>query len=376
VLGGLLGLEHAPLFVDLVLRIILALAGGLAVMAGDRRRRDDEALTHLLVVELRFILAAAFMSMGFAKVLHVEMPWPSFADWIRPIREMSSPHFVEVWMGSSSLYQSAMGFVELATGALLVFRRSATLGALLVIGLATNSAAVLVGFSDVRAGTYWPAVDLIAMAAFIVLTDYRKVLQVFRVDTPEVSPSAQSPRWPPGLPPGMEGFAKGAFAAILLLVNFPTVIRAYDATADVPLAGIYTVERFTANGSDSLPEEERGLRWRLIAIDDCRRFAVRTLDDRHLEGAIKLPKVSRTSYTRTCARETEARSGALTLVQPDTSDSGSVIVPLEGTLKYTRVSADTLDLEAALAGTSISIRAVRVPERYFQLTRYPGWPEW
>src|SRR5688500_16638647 len=110
----------------LLLHVAVSLLGGGIWWAVQRDRRHEADIERLLYLFARFVLAAALLTSGLEKVVHIQMPWPSPADWIRPVREMTPLHYVNVWTGASALHETMLGLTELTAGVALLFRQTAT----------------------------------------------------------------------------------------------------------------------------------------------------------------------------------------------------------------------------------------------------------
>ena len=66
---------------------------------------------------------------------------------------------------------------------------------------------------------------------------------------------------------------------------------------------MYRVDRYTINGLDSLSDYESRNRWRLVAMDDCNRFAVRTIEDRQFEAGIAISNDRRLIHNQRCVTQ-------------------------------------------------------------------------
>jgi hypothetical protein len=108
-----------------------------------------------------------------------------------------------------------------------------------------------------------------------------------------------------------------------------------------------------------------------VGIDDCTRFAIRTVDDRQIEATFAQPAVGKLSRHRDCLAATSGPTGSITLQPADVSMLGLVQPGLAGELRYTR-SGDALQLEGTVDGAMISARLRRIPDSAFNVTHYPN----
>jgi hypothetical protein len=370
-LGGAIGLGSYPLQAEFLLLVFLSLAGAfLWSVAGDAGW-DEDTLWQLLIVEVRFVLAAGMLLSGIEKVLHVQMPWPTPPDWIRPLREMPSLYYVKVWTGASGLHETMLGLTELAAGVSLLFMRTTMLGALVALVSLGNNVMIAASFDDLRVGSYWPLAELAALALLLVLVDFRRIAAFFAHEDRLTEPTVIGHDWRVASLSRAERWAKPVFLTVLLLFAFPIAVRGYDARHRSPLAGAYKVEEFTLNGQSMLPPEKAGSRWRLVGIDDCRRFAVRTVDDRQIEAAVVGPRVGSLRQHGECAAATSGANGSMKLQHAEVSMLGLVQPGLAGELEYTR-AGDVLQLHGTVDGAVIAARLRRIPDSSFNVTHYPN----
>ncbi len=161
------------------------------------------------------------------------------------------------------------------------------------------------------------------------------------------------------------------FLVALVLVNIPTVTRAIDAGYRSPLAAAYSVESFTVNGQPAAAEKAT-TQWRLVGIDNCQRFAVRTVDDRQFESEIVLDGAGPSAVRQKCAERTLATSGTITLRTPMTLTPGLVQAGPGGVLRYERQGNGVVELSGKLGDSEIQARLKKIPDDQFNISRYPN----
>lgn len=92
----------------------------------------------LLCIGCRYYLGFYMLSYGYAKVIKTQFMEPSLTRLLQPVGDLSPMGMVWTFMGSSTPYTVFAGLGEAVGGLLLFFRRTRTLGALVVIGVMTN----------------------------------------------------------------------------------------------------------------------------------------------------------------------------------------------------------------------------------------------
>jgi hypothetical protein len=369
--AALVGLPGFPLQGEFVFRILVALVGGGIWWALARDRTDDGTMWQALLVEIRYVLAAGLIWFGLGHLLGVITPFPSQADWIRPLREMDAPHFMTVWVGTSWLHKLSLGASHIVAGLALLSRRTALFGTFLGVSVVGNEALTTFSFGDFRSGDYWVFFELALLASVLVLVDGRRLIDAVSFNTRTVSPPAPEPHWPPGWLSKLAHHARPAVLALLLIANLPTILRGFDNISHSPIAGVYRVETYSLNGRDSLTADEATDRWVLVAIDHCSRFAARTVDGRQLEGAIKLPERTDLAHRRNCVKATSGNNGTLTLVAPDSLPPATIQPPLAGTVQFTRTQTG-FDLHVKLEHADIVAKLRRVPDSAFTQFEFLG----
>src|SRR5262249_16489190 len=150
-------------YVRLLVIVILAALGAIAWSLVDRRRAHPRLATAAWIV-LRYYVAAAMMFYGAAKIVKSQFPDLPPGWTCQRVGGSSPMRLMWDFMGYSTLYTVFAGLAEALGGVLLLWRRTATLGALVVIAVMTN--VVMMNFSyDVPLKLY--STRLLVMAALI-----------------------------------------------------------------------------------------------------------------------------------------------------------------------------------------------------------------
>ena len=97
----------------------------------DRRRENYAELHKWFRLFVRFALAGQMIIYGIAKVIPIQMPYPSLTRLLQPFGTLSPMGVLWNSMGSAPAYEIFTGCAEVAGGLLLIVPRTATLGALI-----------------------------------------------------------------------------------------------------------------------------------------------------------------------------------------------------------------------------------------------------
>ncbi len=115
-------------------RLVLAIALALVWTALDRRRARPAALVRALRFYVRLFLGTSLLLYGVDKLIPAQMSAPLPSRLLQPVGEMSPMGLLWTFMGSSPAYEMFAGAAETLAGLLILWRRTATLGALVAIG--------------------------------------------------------------------------------------------------------------------------------------------------------------------------------------------------------------------------------------------------
>lgn len=173
----------------LLMLILAALACGVW-SALDRKRLAYPRLATATWISLRYLLAFTLFSYGFAKIINTQFPAPGPGRFDQRIGDMSPMGMLWTFQGSSQPYTIFGGLCEALAGTLLLWRRTATLGAIIAIGVMTN--VVMLNFCyDVPVKLY--SSQLLIIAVVIAMPQLKRlVLAVLGYPAGEVPPRIRS----------------------------------------------------------------------------------------------------------------------------------------------------------------------------------------
>jgi uncharacterized membrane protein YphA (DoxX/SURF4 family) len=250
-------------YVQLLVIAIVAALGTIVWSVVDRRRTAYPRLAYGAQIALRYFVASVMLYYGFGKVLKLQFPdlTPGWLD--RHVGEMSPMGLLWTFMGFSRAYTVFAGIAEVIGGVLLLGRRTATLGALIIIAVMTN--VVVLNFCyDVPAKLY--ALQLLVMAVLIAAPNARRlVAAAMGFATPEVEPRPRmSPRWE-----RTERIGKIA-VLVAMACNLHVSFSRELAARNVPIHEIYgtwIVDSFVADGVEHPPLTTDRERWQKISAN-------------------------------------------------------------------------------------------------------------
>lgn len=200
----------------------------------DRRRAEPQLeyrrLARGLWIYMRYVLAFTLLQYGFAKVCKSQFPDPSPLRLEQSFGESTPMGLLWTFMGYSTPYNVFTGAIECLGGLLLFWRRTTTLGALVVIGAMVNIVALNFCY-DVPVKLY--SSHLLVIAVLIAAPDLRRLLDVLvfkRPTTPEPAAAPLPKRWQRRA----RVVIKVVFIAWALYLNVDGAVELYRKRSDIP----------------------------------------------------------------------------------------------------------------------------------------------
>jgi len=259
----------------------LVMAGvATAVWSVIDRRRTQYAKAHgFLRIYVRYALAAPMISYGMSKVFKLQFPFPSAERLMQSFGESSPMGLMWTFMGYSTGYNLFAGGAEVLGGLLLFFRRTTTLGALVVVGVMANVVA-LNFFYDVPVKLY--SSHLLLMGAFLLVPELRRLANVLVLNRPTEPVVLRTPFQPLWLERGSRA-VKVLFAGwVIYSMTTPAWTgraKFGEAAPRHALYGVYEVESFTRNGQAVPLLAGDATAWRYMMVGTRSRLAVRFMND-------------------------------------------------------------------------------------------------
>lgn len=238
----------------LILLVLALLAAG--IWSGlDRRRPHYQTLSAWLRFLIRLTLGFGMLTYGLVKLFPLQMPVPSMASLAEPLGMHSPMAVLWAFIGMNPVYEMICGTAELIGGILLLFRRTALLGALVTAFVVTN--VVLYNFCfDVPVKLY--SVHLLLLALFVTLPDAGQLIRFFWLH----QPAAPTGIWvPPATRPWFRRTTIGievGFALLALGGSAYGALQSWRTThaarvAPSPLRGVWRIDSATSVGADGNP---------------------------------------------------------------------------------------------------------------------------
>lgn len=250
---------------------LVSVVGGIIWSVLDRKREEYNEVNYWLCLMLRYGLAEISFSYGITKIFPIQMSFPNLSQLATPLGDFLPMRLLWMFIGYGQPYQIFTGMAEVLVALLLIWRKTALLGALLAVGFFANVAMLNLSY-DVPVKIF--SLHLLFISIFLVWQE-RARLFAFFVQNKPVLPSPFFERqfykkWQRWVRIGLKAlfivFYLGfkVFFVYKSYVNEKAItVRAMESVQP----GVYHVELFVRNG-DTIPESvDDASRWRDVIFD-------------------------------------------------------------------------------------------------------------
>lgn len=266
-------------YVRLGLNLVLALFIGVMWTVLDCKRPSYNILFYWFQVVLRVFLFLAMLLYGLAKIFKGQFADPSLELLLQPVGDMSPMGLAWTFMGHSFAYSFFIGFAEVLGGALLLYRKTLTLGSMIIVGVMTNVA--MMNFTyDIPVKLF--SIHLILMASVLLLADGRRVVNVFfRNKTAE-----KVNHFVPVMHRTLRKVISGAKGFVLIVLTGVIIIQCFvqfdmrdQLKSKSEFYGIWESQLFIKNNDTLAPLLTDSYRWRYLIVDFKKKAAIKKMND-------------------------------------------------------------------------------------------------
>ena len=159
-------------YADWLILLVVAILGGTIWSLADKKRNEYNVLFYWLTVIIRYRAAIGIIGFAFTKVLPVQMPYPSTGILNTNFGDLTAQKIYWLSISIVPWYQVFAGVVELTAGVLLFFRKTATLGAIILFGALGDIVYVNFAYDG---GVHVYSSYFVLFAAFLIAKDVPKI---------------------------------------------------------------------------------------------------------------------------------------------------------------------------------------------------------
>ena len=255
-------------YITILFILVVAAVGCIVWTILDRKRASYNQLYYWLTVVIRYYAAFTMLTYGFVKVFKLQFPSPSLDRLLQPYGESSPMGLAWTFMGYSKGYNYFTGAAEVLGGLLLLFRRTATAGAIVTLLVMGNVMAMNYSF-DIPVKLL--STMVVIMCLFLLAKDMTRLVNFFFLNKPVEAGKT-------GAPPIRKKWLRITLLSFkILLVGYTLVMTVYSSASSLdeygddapkpPLYGIYDVNTYVKN-NDTLPPLTTGTeRWNKVVVE-------------------------------------------------------------------------------------------------------------
>lgn len=258
--------------------ILVAAAIGVAAWMLAAPRRSPPWLLPGLKTYLRYFLAFAMLMYGMGKVApNGQFYFPRLDYLLRPLGDLGRSDLLPAFMGSSYLYTLFAGLGETTGGLLLVYRRTAPLGGLILIPILLNVVVMNTAYGwDVKVGSTHYLLIAVLLAAPLL----QRLFQLVFTSQSALPVVVDAPIF--GGWPRARLVLKAAFICWIGWLASAQVWRLPGQWGDASRTaffGIWDVEAMEIDGRSLPPAMTESQRWRTVVFERNQRVIVRRMSD-------------------------------------------------------------------------------------------------
>jgi len=276
---------YAPQFFSLsgyanwVAAFAIAIAGALVWPLADKNGKTDYSkLYYWLRVILRYRLAIGIIAYGFIKLFPLQMPYPSLSNLHTNYGDFLPWKIYYHTLGVAQPYEVFLGAVEVLAGVLLLFRRTTTFGAGIILGFTGN---VVVANLAYHAGQEVYSSYLTTIAVVLFVYDVPRLYRLLVLQKYTIANKFQ---------PVLSGnFArtrqvlKGLTVLFILALGFSTYANYTNHPYKIPQTaglkgsyGYYNVREFKLNNQTIPYSKTDTSRWQNVVFEKWATISIKT----------------------------------------------------------------------------------------------------
>jgi hypothetical protein len=269
----------ADSFINWIIVIVIALIGTLVWGRSKYKEIDYNKLYYWLRMIVRYRLAIGIIGYGFIKFFPLQAPFPSISNLNTAYGDFTDWKIFSMSLGIVPNYESFLGGVEIVAGLLLFFRKTATIGALIILIFTGN---VFISNLAYEGGEYVYAVYLISLAIFVLSFDAVRIYNLVSLERP-----TQPAKFKPVHTGKQQTILLVCKSLVIFFFVFLYGFKTYSGLHHDPYqfprtpglakaAGIYNVSKFKINNKDLPYSATDPIRWKDVVFEKWATLSLRS----------------------------------------------------------------------------------------------------
>lgn len=266
-------------FINWLILIIIAAIGAIIWAKRDSQNTDYSVLYYWLRVIVRYRLAIGIIGYGMIKFFPAQAPFPSISNLNTSYGDFHAWKLFSLSLGVVPGYESFLGGVEILAGLLLFFRRTASVGALLILVFTGN---VFMSNLAYEGGEYVYSFYLIVLALFVLAHDAQRIYNLVSLERP-TSPDTFKPEFPGKLKNARLILKSFVIFFFVFLYGYKTYSEYKSDSYQFPISkglseasGIYNVAEFRINNKVIPYSLTDPLRWKDVVFEKWATISIRS----------------------------------------------------------------------------------------------------
>jgi len=266
-------------FINWIIIAVLALIGSVLWGRSAYSQQDYNKLYYWLRVIVRYRLAIGIIGYGFIKLFPLQSPFPSISNLNTAYGDFTDWKIFSMSLGIVPNYESFLGGVEIVAGLLLFFRKTATIGALLIVVFTGN---VFISNLAYEGGEYVYSIYLVAFASFVLWFDANRVYNLISLERP-----TEPNKFKPEFPGNQRTIRLVLKTLVIFFFVFLYGFKTYSGYKHDPYqfpkttgltnaAGIYNVSEFRINNKVLPYSPTDPARWKDVVFEKWATLSVRS----------------------------------------------------------------------------------------------------
>lgn len=244
-------------------------------------KQDDSRLYNLFFILVRYQIALRMSWFAIAKVFPVQMPFPTLSQLNTNLGDFTAGKLYWLTTGVSPFFEVFAGLFELTATVLILFRRTTTLGALMMIAILLPIWFVNIGYD---AGVELASLHLLLLSLLLLAKNADKfwtlLIRHQQAALTYIKPPVFSQKWKQQVLIAL----KVAFIFVFLIYRGYHYERLYAAgkTFKLPLdngvesfTGLYKVSNFSINGRAISYAPDDTIRWQNVVFEKFNTISIK-----------------------------------------------------------------------------------------------------